>query len=342
MVRVDLEQPYFFPMKRILALALALTIPAFIGLAQDAKKKKPQTWEEKKAARFKPISEENKNKMLAAIPDKPAAKPKKARKVLVFWLCEGFIHTSIPYGNFMLQNLGEKTGAFTADLADNYSVFTPENLAQYDLIVFNNTTRLNFQDEAHRKAIMDFLASGKGIVGIHGASDNFGNWPEALEMMGGIFNGHPWNAGGTWAFKLDDAASPINAAFNGQGFWHADEIYQYKPESYAGEDNLRVLVSLDMSKSKNIDVLVKSKKGKSVSEEEAKARQVPVSWIREYNGGRVYYSNLGHREDTNWQAPVLQHFLDGIQYALGDLAADDTPTAKASDLMVALAPEQDS
>tara|TARA_R110002096_G_scaffold4501_42_gene21340 strand:- start:6118 stop:7104 length:987 start_codon:yes stop_codon:yes gene_type:complete len=324
-------------MKKLLAICFAITIPVLALVAQDAKKK-PQTWEEKKASHFKPLTEEEQGKIIAAIPEKPTAEPKSARRILVFWLCEGFIHRSIPYGNFMLQQMGEKTGAFQADLADDYSVFTAENLAKYDLILFNNTTRLKFPDENHRKAIMDFVSSGKGIAGIHAASDNFDNWPEALEMMGGIFNGHPWGAGGEWAFKLNDTGSPINEAFGNEGFWHKDEIYQYNPKTYAGDDSLRVLVSLDMSKSKNISVLVKSKKN-PVSEVEAKAREVPVSWIREYNGGRVYYSNLGHRNETNWHGPILQHYLDGIQYALGDLEADATPSTKASDLKMALAPE---
>jgi len=99
--------------------------------------------------------------------------------------------------NFALETMGKKTGAFEATLADDYSVFTAANLAQYDLILFNSTTRLKFPNPEHRKAIMDFLAAGKGVAGIHAASDNFDNWPEALAMMGGIFSGHPWTAGGT-------------------------------------------------------------------------------------------------------------------------------------------------
>ncbi len=328
-------------MKKAAALAFALTLTLLFAVAQDSDKKKPETWEEKKASHFKPLTEEEMGKIVAAIPEKPTATPQKERKILVFWLCEGFIHKSIPYGNYMLQALGEKTGAFQVDLADDYSVFTAENLAQYDVLLFNNTTRLKFPDEGQRKAIMDFVKSGKGIAGIHAASDNFATWPEALDMIGGIFNGHPWNAGGNWAFKLDDAENSINAAFEGKGFWHMDEIYQYKPDSYAGDDTLRVLVSLDMSKSKNIDVLVKSKKS-PVSEEEAKARQVPVSWIREYEGGRVFYSNFGHRNETNWHPKIVQHFLDGIQYALGDLEADATPTTEASDLKISLAPDPES
>ena len=67
-------------------------------------------------------------------------------------------------------------------------------------------------------------------------------------------------------------------------------------------------------------------------------REVPVSWCREVKGGRLFYTNLGHNESTYSKAPILQHYLDGIQYALGDLSADATPTAKAGPSTPALAP----
>ncbi len=335
----------YFPRPGFLWIALAAFTLAASAWAQTPPPKPPQTWEEKKAARFKPMTDADKAAILAAIPDAPVVSPKAERKILVFWLCEGFIHTSIPHGNFALEEMGKKTKAYTATLSDDYAVFAPDNLAQYDLIVFNNTTRLKFPDETHRKAILDFLAAGKGVAGIHAASDNFDNWPEALAMMGGIFNGHPWNAGGTWAFQLDDAKHPLNAAFGGNGFWHKDEIYQYKPETYEGKDNLRVLVSLDMSKSRNIGVLLQSKGDKAPeapSPDAASKLERPVSWLREYGGGRVFYSNFGHNESTFASAPMLKHFLDGLQYASGDLSADATPTAKMADLTVAPAPDEDS
>ena len=57
-------------------------------------------------------------------------------------------------------------------------------------------------------------------------------------------------------------------------------------------------------------------------------RYVAVSWLRKFEGGRVFYTNLGHNESTFWNSAVLKHYLDGLQYALGDLAADATPTSK--------------
>ncbi|MFT5467705.1 MAG: type 1 glutamine amidotransferase [Verrucomicrobiales bacterium] len=320
---------------------LSTALIALIGIGSlQAQDDKTQAWRKKAADRFKDNpTQEAKDKILGALPDSTPAKPLPARKILVFWRCEGFIHTSVPFANYAMAELGEKTGAFSVDLADEYTVFNSDNLAEYDAVLFNNTTNLDFPEESQKNALMKFVASGKGIVGIHAASDNFKKWPEAAAMIGGVFNGHPWGGGGNWAFEVNDTKSPITAAFNGQGFWHTDEIYWYKPESFQGDEKLRVLVSLDMSKSKNIQVLLKSKDPKS--EAEAKSVKVAVSWIREFNGGRVFYSNIGHRDDTFWNPAILKHYLAGIQYALGDLEADATPTADAGDLRSAAAPNEE-
>lgn len=310
----------------------SLQSAAFFGHAES--------WEERAAKRFgpTPVSEEQKTLIQDAIPDQPSAKPKKNRRILVISRCEGFIHTSIPHGKVMLEHLGKKTRAFHADFNDSYDAFSADNLASYDAILLNNTTNLKFS-EVQQKAILDFIQSGKAIIGIHAATDNFANWHEGLCMMGGIFNGHPWNANGNWAFQLDDARNPVNQVFGGKGFWHTDEIYQYKPDSYQGPDHLRILVSLDMDKEINLNQLVKAKKN-PVPLEEAKQRHIPVSWIRNFGKGRLFYTNFGHREDTFWNPKINQHILDGIQFALGDLEADATPTAKMKDLVIAKAPEK--
>ena len=320
-------------MKRLLLPALfalfahgVISLP--LGMAQDRNER--PTWEQNKAKRFKPITEEQRNAIEAAAPSQATAKPKKSRRILVFYRCEGFVHTSIPHGNLAAEIMGKKTGAYSVDLAENYDVFTTENLSKYDCILLNNTTHMQFPKPAQMNAFMDFIASGKGLVGFHAASDNFGGHPACRDIVGGIFAGHPWNAGGTWAFKLDDPGHVLNAAFEGKGFWHQDEIYQYASDSYQGPDVLRVLVSLDMNQeavSGRID---------------DGPREVPVSWLRRAGDGRVFYTNFGHREETYASPAILRHMLDGIQYALGDLEADATPTAKAGKTEAALAPKRDS
>ena len=298
-----------------------------------------ESWEERAAARFKPLTDEQKRQITRAAPKEATAEPKKDRKILVFWRCEGFLHTSIPSGNFALQAMASSTKAFTVDLADDYSVFTKENLKQYDGIVFNNTTHLKLPSDSHRAAIKDFIMSGKGIAGIHAASDNFYEWEDGAAIMGGQFCGHPWGGGGTWAFKLDDPSHPLNNAFHGRGFWHKDEIYQYCPDTYQGEENLRILVSLDMSKPSTSDPLFNEKFAKHNAKFKAGMREVPVSWVSTHGKGRLFNTNFGHNESTYTKPVMMRQLLDGIQYAIGDLEADATPTAKAKNLSPALAPE---
>jgi uncharacterized protein len=238
----------------------------------------------------------------------------------VFNLCNGFFHGSIPVGDKCFEMMGKNTGAYEAVASQDMAAFTLENLKQFDAVLFNNTTGLTFDDPKHRQALMDFVKGGKGIIGIHAATDNFYTWPEAADMMGGLFDGHPWGANSVVAVKLDDPNHPINKAFNGKGFLHRDEIYQFRPEPYS-RDKLHVLLSMDMTDDRNLKA--KGKRGDN---------DYAIAWIRRFGKGRVFYCSLGHRNDTYWNRAVLQHYLDGIQYALGDLEADATPNAELESL----------
>lgn len=299
-----------------------------------------ETWKERASERLKPLTEENKRQISEAQPSSPSAKRLDERKILVFWRSEGFIHTSIPWANYALEEMGRKTKAYTADFSDQYSVFSAENLAQYDAIVFNNTTHLKFPEESHRQAILDFINNGKGVVGIHAASDNFYEWPAGAAMMGGQFCGHPWTAEGTYAFKLDEPNHVLNDAFQGKGFWHKDEIYQYDPETYQGEEVLRILVSLDMTKQSTAARLSDPKFEKHNAKFKPGIREVPVTWIREHEKGRVFNTNFGHNESTYTNPAMMYQLLDGIQYAIGDQKADATPSASIKKPKPTLAPEQ--
>ena len=301
-------------------MKIIITASLAVGLVSTAAK---AAWDKN---RLKPLSDDKKAKIQAALPAKALAKPRSVRRILVFYRCETFVHSSIVAGNYAMQEMGKKTGAFTADLADEYSVFSKANLKQYDAILFNNTTSLALENDNQREAILGFIGAGKGVAGIHAASDNFYKWKSGARMIGGQFNGHPWGSGGTWSFKLDDPKHILNRAFKGGGFWHKDEIYQYKPETYAGTGELRVLVSLDLNKPQTMKPLERNAGLKKQYTEGG--RTVPVSWIRAFEGGRVFYTNLGHNESTYWNDAVLHHYLDGLQYALGDLKADATPSSK--------------
>lgn len=234
------------------------------------------------------------------------------RRILVFHGCAGFAHHSIPGINEVLAAMGDVTGAFTTDFSEDMSVFTADNLARYDAILFNNSTRLTF-DDAQKTALMGFVKGGRGFIGIHGATDNFYKWDEAGEMIGGYFNQHPWSANGTWAIKVDEPDHPLVAAFGGQGIKLKEEMYRFRaPYSRA---RLRVLMSLDLT-----DEATRSVETGRLD------RDYAVSWIRQFGEGRVFFCSIGHNMESVTHPAVLKHYLAGIRYALGDLEADDHPS----------------
>lgn len=279
--------------------------------------------------KFPPIKPEELAKIQAALP-KATVKPAKPRKLLVFFLTEGYVHGSIPYCNEAIKEIGEKTGAYTVDFSEDMGVFTPENLKQYDAVLFNNTTGLKFVDMAARQALIDYVHSGKGVAGIHSATDNFPTWEAGQALLGGKFDGHPWGAGDTEAIKIDDPKHPIVAAFGGKGFWVNDEIYQMRAPY--DRSQVRVLLSLDMSKPQNARDPQKLKRTDN---------DFPICWIKQVDGGgRVFYCSFGHNSSMYWTPQILQTYLNGIQYALGDFPADATPSGKLSPQPeAALAPE---
>ncbi|MGB3088169.1 MAG: ThuA domain-containing protein [Phycisphaerae bacterium] len=288
-------------MRRILVGAVLVVVAAaLIGKAQAAKSNVP---------------EEAVKKITQAAPEESRVKPAKPRKLLVFNLCRGFRHGAIPYGAKALEIMGQKTGAFEAVLSNDVAMFKPENLAKFDAVCMNNTTGELFNDEALKKSLLDFVRGGKGVIGIHAATDCFYKWPEYGAMMGGYFAGHPWGGGGTWAVKVDDPDHALTQVFGGKGFKVKDEIYQFR-EPYSRE-KLRILLTLDMT-----DKDTAGRKGGR------KDNDYAVAWVRSYGQGRVFYGSLGHNNEIFWNPLILQFYLDGIQFALGDLEADTTPSAK--------------
>lgn len=272
------------------------------------------------------LSDADLAKIKAALPEKATAQPAKPRKVLLFGRCEGFNHVGgILAGNTAFRLMGEKTGAYSTAESTDMAMFDPETLDQFDAVVFNNTTQLKFANPTHRKALLAFVNGGKGIVGVHSAVDNFYKWPEGAALMGALFTGHPW---GRCAVKIDDPQHPLTRAFGGKGFYIQEEMYRMG-DPYSRE-KLRVLVSMDMNKMSQQDV----KAGRPDKDN-------PIAWIHEVGKGRVFYCSLGHDRPIFFNKTINQFYLDGIQYALGDLKADATPSAKlAVQPTPALAPEK--
>jgi type 1 glutamine amidotransferase len=298
----------------MMAACAALILPVMSSLGQGAA---PAP---KPPAAPKPlptVSAEDAAKIGGLIGNALRAKPAKPRKVLVFSKCEGFVHgDGIVYGNKALEVAAAQTGAFQADFSTDYAALDDrKNLFGYDAVVLNNTTRLKTQEHPLLVPnLIEFVKSGRGLCVIHAGADNFYEAPEAAELVGGQFDGHPWGGGGTWAFKLDDPSHPLNQAFAGKGFKAGDEIYQQQSPFY-NRAKLRVLVSLDFT----------DKATAEASGQKRADNDYAVSWIRPYGKGRVFYTSFGHDQRTFLDPVRLTHILDGVQYTLGDRPADDTP-----------------
>jgi len=263
------------------------------------------------------------------------AKPAKPRKVLVYSVSHGYFHTAIPYGKAAIPLMGEATGAFKATVSDDPAMFEPDRLKQFDAVFFNNANRDIFRPanfaklpadekkkiekrDAHLKAsFQKWLAAGHGIAANHAACNMFREWPEFGQILGSRFWNHPWGAGSTVIMKVEEPDHPLCAAFDAKQFPIVDEVYQLN-EPYS-RDLCRVLVSID---TKQTDVEKVRKRIQRTDNDFA------MTYIKTYHKGRVFYNAWGHMHELYWNPMVLQHWLDGVQYALGDLKADATPNAK--------------
>lgn len=283
----------------------------------------------KTEARPEGVKDEVIEKIAAALPAKPPATPKKPRKVLLFSKTNGYRHGSIPVAVRALTMLGEKTGAYTAVHSEDEAIFEADKLNTFDAVIMVNTTnevlrpkndpddvdeqkRINAREKRLQANLVAFVSGGKGLAGVHSATDTYKNWKAYNDMMGGAFDGHPWHE--EVPIKNLEPDHPVNAAFGQKGFRVTDEIYQFRKDTAQKKDR-RMLLCLDGDK-------MDFSKGKRAD------KFYPVSWVAKYGKGRTFYSSLGHRDEIYWNPAVLRHYLAGFQFALGDLKAEASPLAK--------------
>lgn len=255
-------------------------------------------------------------KIVAALPAKAPAAPRRPRKLLIF---DGLAnHPSVPYADLAMQLMGEKTGAFTATISGDVSALQADNLRQFDAVYLNNnvgTTVDVFGTPELRQGLLAYVSDGGGLVANHGTSVASPKWKEFGDLLGASGASHR-ESDEKAIVHIEDPSHPITRAFNGESFELRDEFYRF--QAPFSRERLRVLMTVDAAS-------VNEQQGRCYGRCFRDDNDYAVTWIRQEGKGRVFYTALGHNPDLFWDPRMLAMFLAGTQYAMGDLDADASP-----------------
>lgn len=214
-------------------------------------------------------------------------------KILVFSATKGYRHSSIPEGIDALRKLGS-SNAFAVEATENPEVFTKKNLVKYKAIVFLNTTG-SFFNESQKLAFQNYIRQGGGFLGIHSAADTFYDWAWYGQLVGGYFKSHPEVQMATLHI-LDTSHTSTKSL---PATWQKrDEWYNFKSLS----NKTSVVISIDES----------TYRGGENGEHH------PISWYHQFEGGRSFYTALGHTKESYTDERFLKHIIGALNWVMGD------------------------
>lgn len=221
--------------------------------------------------------------------------------VLLVTETAGWHHPSIVAAVPAVQQLARRN-SFRLDWQQEGQRITDERLAAFDVLLLINTTGDIF-DAEEQGAVERFIQSGKGYVGVHAASDTEYGWPWYTEMLGHMFKIHPHEQ--TAMLDVHDNAFPGLTGWPSRLMW-TDEYYEF----HTGErrPGFNYLITVDES---TYDT--RAKWGDNVARGHGDFH--PVSWYREYDGGRMFYTSLGHIPGVFSEPYFLDHLMGGLYYA---------------------------
>lgn len=224
-------------------------------------------------------------------------------RILVFAKTAAFRHSSIPAGKAALMKLGAENG-YQVDTTEDAAYICEDSLKNYSAVVFLHTTGdlLNNYQEADFER---YIQAGGGFVGIHAASDAEYDWGWYGKLVGGYFESHPAQQ----EAKLDVVDATHGSTKHLPKEWtRKDEWYNFKKLN----PNVKVLIKIDE----------KSYTGGTNGDNH------PMAWYHDFDGGRSWYTELGHTEESFVEENFLKHVLGGIQYAIGENKSLDYTKAK--------------
>jgi glucose/arabinose dehydrogenase/PKD repeat protein len=244
----------------------------------------------------------------------PAAPSQAAAfSVLVFSKTAGFRHDSIAAGITAIQQLGAAND-FTVVATEDSAAFTDANLDNFATVVWLHTTG-DVLDASQQAAYERYIRSGGGYVGVHAASDTEYGWSWYGNLVGAYFASHPANQNAT--VKVEDPAHPSTASMPLVSTRY-DEWYNFQSNP---RSRVHVLASVDE---------------KSYSPGTAMGSDHPISWCQEYDGGKSWYTGMGHTQEAFSDTAFRSHLLGGIRTTAGNLGSDCKASLTSSFQKVAL------
>lgn len=214
------------------------------------------------------------------------------QSILIFTKTEGFRHSSIETGTEALQKLASDENIGTLHTEDSH-YFHPDSLSSFDAVVFLNTTG-DILNDTQQAAFEQYIKNGGGFLGIHSAADTEYEWPWYGQMVGAYFTSHP---------RVQEATIEVHdhshsaTSFLPEEWSRTDEWYNYKNIS----DETEILMELDES----------SYEGGENGDFH------PIAWYHNFDGGRAFYTGLGHTKEAYSEPLFLDHLRGALQYVIG-------------------------
>ena len=213
---------------------------------------------------------------------------------------EGYVHENIEASVDALVKICTAEEILT-EVADQPDVFTPENLARYDALIFSNTNNEGFDTDEQKRAFQDYIRKGGGFVAIHSANATERQWPWYWALVGGKFIRHAPHQ--EFDVLVTDPLHPSTSHLP-SSWTITDECYY----SFQLNPDIHVLLSADMSTVED--------DGKSEYPGETFGQQFPLCWCHRFEGGRQWYTALGHDSEFYEDPLFVQHLRGGLLWVL--------------------------
>jgi len=269
------------------------------------------------------LSAELKQNIDAALPHQATVKPMQPRKLLVIDLCPAgaYYHDTIANADYAIQKMAEYTGAFTPTFSNDLNNLKYPNILKYDAVFLNSLVGEVFIDPEVLNGLLRFVRQGGGVAAVHGTSFASMDLPAFGDLIGAQSGPHRVE---TATLKVEDpnspltrqfASSPLTASMGGTDFTWTDEFYHFLPTGPYSRDQLHILIGIDDSKTDLSPWKVRPDK------------DYGLVWVKKYGAGRVFNCALGHTPALFTTPATAEMIFNGIQFALGDLPVDTTPSA---------------